>query len=107
VGDGESSASIRERVVRARRLGVERAGKVNALLAAGELDTVAPLTEASRAVLRKELEAGRLTGRGYHRVRRVALTLSDLAGACEPIGEEHVRSALLMRTALAPNGAAQ
>ena len=31
-------------------------------------------------LLRRELELGRLSGRGYHRVRRVARTLADLAG---------------------------
>ena len=105
VCESEPSASIRDRVVRVRALAHARAGKVNALLAAGELDEVAPLAEPSRAVLRTELEAGRLTGRGYHRVRRVALTLADLAGATGKIEEEFVRGALLMRTALAPSGA--
>lgn len=105
VREGESSTSIRERVVRVRALARARSGKVNALLAAGELDAVAPLTDASRAVLRGELEAGRLTGRGYHRVRRVALTLADLAGARGPVEDEFVRGALLMRTALSPGGA--
>lgn len=106
VCESESSASIRERVVRARAVAHARAGKVNALLAAGELDDVAPLAESSRAVLRTELEGGRLTGRGYHRVRRVALTLADLAGVTGPIEEQFIRGALLMRTALAPSGVA-
>jgi magnesium chelatase family protein len=58
------------------------------------------LAPSARDVLRGELETARLTGRGYHRIRRVARTLADLAGNEGPISEEFVRSALLMRTAL-------
>jgi magnesium chelatase family protein len=47
-----------------------------------------------------ELEASRLTGRGYHRVRRVARTLADLDGHDGELTDDHVRSALLMRVAL-------
>ena len=42
---------------------------------------VAPLTADARALLRIEIERGRLTGRGYHRIRRVARTIADLGGA--------------------------
>jgi len=47
-----------------------------------------------------ELEASRLTGRGYHRVRRVARTMADLDGHQGEITEDHVRAALLMRVTL-------
>ncbi|MSW12423.1 MAG: hypothetical protein F2884_02425, partial [Actinobacteria bacterium] len=43
------------------------------------------------------LEAGHLTGRGYHRVRRVARTIADLAGAPQMIDETHLHLALLLR----------
>ena len=36
---------------------------------------------AARAVLRSEIERDRLTGRGYHRIRRVARTIADLGSA--------------------------
>jgi magnesium chelatase family protein len=73
---------------------------VNARLSAQELDTYAPLTNAARDVLRSELERGRLTGRGYHRIRRVARTLADLSGNDGEIEQDTVRVALLMRTRL-------
>ena len=47
-----------------------------------------PLSAAARALLRAEIERDRLTGRGYHRVRRVARTIADLDGA----GVERSRS---------------
>ena len=75
---GESTAVVRERVLGARALAEQRAGKLNALLTADELEVFAPLDHAAESLVRREFEAGRLTGRGLHRVRRVARTLADL-----------------------------
>ncbi|MFZ9697778.1 MAG: ATP-dependent protease, partial [Ilumatobacteraceae bacterium] len=73
-----------------------RQGKVNSRLSIAELDEHAPLGGAARALLLSELEAGRLTGRGYHRVRRVARTLSDLTGS-SMVNSDHVREAIALR----------
>ena len=56
-------------------------------------------------MLRAEIERDRLTGRGYHRIRRVARTIADLdaAGAGDVAGDvdvEHVEVALSLRTRL-------
>jgi magnesium chelatase family protein len=65
------------------------------------LDELAPLTPPARDRLRDEMERERLTGRGYHRIRRVARTIADLAGAgAEPIDLEHVEVALSLRVRL-------
>ena len=67
------------------------------------LDTVAPLEPAAQRLLRAELERDRLTGRGYHRVRRVARTLADLDDAGdEVVRERHVVMALQFRVRLSP-----
>ena len=100
VREGEPSAAVQERVARVREMSLHRSGGVNARLSAQELDSYAPLSPAARDVLRRELELGRLTGRGYHRIRRVARTLADLAGNEGEIAHETVRVALLMRTRL-------
>ncbi|MCB0967608.1 MAG: YifB family Mg chelatase-like AAA ATPase [Ilumatobacter sp.] len=101
---GESTASVAERVALARRVAIERAGRLNADLDDVMLHEYAPLTDEAERLLRTELERGRLSGRGYHRVRRVARTLADLAGAGdEAVDEERVAAALLMRTAIGPN----
>lgn len=98
---GEPSAAVRERVVAARALALERGGKLNAELGADELDAVAPLADDARAVLRDEMERGRLTGRGYHRIRRVARTIADLRAPGERVvGLDDVEVALSMRAAL-------
>ena len=74
----ESSAMVAARVERARGVMRERAGVLNADIPAHRLDELAPLTPAATRLLRRELEHNRLTGRGLHRVRRVARTLCDL-----------------------------
>jgi len=97
----ESSSDVRQRVVAARAVALSRAGKLNAALAPDELDTLAPLSEPARALLREEVESDRLTGRGYHRVRRVARTIADLDGVHdEPISIADIELALQMRAPL-------
>jgi|OM-RGC.v1.001611503 magnesium chelatase family protein len=98
---GESTAVVAKRVAAARELAVFRSGCANSALSREQLDLVAPLTKKAEQRLRHELEVGRLTGRGYHRVRRVARTVADLEGAPDEIDEEHLNLALVMRVDLA------
>ncbi|MEL6891478.1 MAG: YifB family Mg chelatase-like AAA ATPase [Actinomycetota bacterium] len=99
---GESTAVVAERVATARDLASFRQGCLNAFLPAPLLDDVAPLTTDARRDLRAELELGRLSGRGYHRVRRLARTVADVAGHDGAIGASHVSTALELRRALRP-----
>lgn len=86
------------RVAAARDLAIRRAGHLNVSLDDDQLAEFAPLSDAAARHLRSQLERGRLTARGYHRVRRVSRTLADLAGlADEPIPEELVVEALGLR----------
>jgi len=102
-GGGETSAAVAARVAAAREQAFDRAGLLNAALDGPHLDAVAPLTTAARALLRDEVERERLTGRGYHRVRRVARTVADLAGCGDaPVDADHVQVALALRTRLRP-----
>jgi magnesium chelatase family protein len=98
---GEPSAPVRQRVVAARRAAIARAGKLNAALGPDELDAFAPISDAARSLLREEVERDRLTGRGYHRVRRVARTIADLDGESDaPISIADVELALQLRASL-------
>ncbi|MFM8267958.1 MAG: YifB family Mg chelatase-like AAA ATPase [Ilumatobacteraceae bacterium] len=105
-GGGESTAVVAARVVAARQRSLERCGVLAGSIAPADLDRLAPLHPVARDRLRRELEADRLTGRGYHRVRRVARTLADLGGADELVLDEHVAVALAMRVRLGRRGAA-
>jgi magnesium chelatase family protein len=98
---GEPTAVVAARVAVARRAALDRAGRLNAELHGESLDELAPLTAPARDRLRAEMERERLTGRGYHRIRRVARTIADLAGAgADPIDLEHVEVALSLRVRL-------
>lgn len=116
-GDGgEPSEVVARRVLAARTLAEQRQGCLNAALTPPMLDERAPLDRSARDVLRAEMERGRLTGRGYHRVRRVARTISDLEAVVQastepapwsgppcdamPVSASHVVEALSMRAAL-------
>ncbi|HEX3087332.1 MAG TPA: ATP-binding protein, partial [Ilumatobacteraceae bacterium] len=97
-GGGESTADAAARVAVARSAAIEQRGVLNSEIPASHLDVLAPLTPDARSMLRFELERERLTGRGYHRIRRVARTLADLDGdMSNAVGEQHVALALQMR----------
>ncbi|MGE5552354.1 MAG: YifB family Mg chelatase-like AAA ATPase [Betaproteobacteria bacterium] len=97
---GESSATVRERVKRARARQAERlggaAGRTNAALLPSELQRWASLRPQAQAVLNRAVDHYRLSARGYYRTLRVARTIADLAGE-EEIGPEHAGEALEYR----------
>ncbi len=77
----ESSAAVRERVVRARELQRERQGKYNSALTVPELDLLANLTLAAQELLAQIMTKFTLSARGYHRIIKVARTIADLEAA--------------------------
>jgi magnesium chelatase family protein len=97
-GGGEPTAVVAARVAAARARAEARGGPLNGALAADDLDRLAPLTDEARALLRVELERGHLTGRGYHRVRRVARTLADLEAHDGPLTGDQLALALGLRS---------
>ena len=98
----ESSAVVAARVVRARTHALERAGMPNSALTGELLERHAPLTPEATALLRHQLERGSLSGRGYHRIRRVARTIADLHDQPDCVDERHVAAALALRVRIAP-----
>lgn len=98
---GESTAVVAARVAAARQLAIERQGALNSRLSPRSLEEAAALDIGAAALLRNELEYGRLSGRGYHRVRRVARTIADLRGdASTVVSEEDVALALRFRASI-------
>lgn len=95
---GESSATVRARVVAARERQRARGQPVpNGQLHEKQLDDFAPMTPAARAVLHDGCVTLRLTGRGAGKVVKVARTLADLDDV-DVIDEPHVLGALSFRT---------
>lgn len=95
---GDSSQTIAKRVFQARQLQQERNpdGHLNATLEGNALESVACPDEEGKELLIKAIEHYRLSGRGYHRILRVARTLADLEG-CPTLLKEHIAEALSYR----------
>lgn len=94
---GECTATVAQRVARARERAAARGVVANAHLRSPELRRWAPLAPSASDLLTGALESGRLTARGLDRVRRVALTIGDLAGHDGPLTDVQVASALALR----------
>jgi magnesium chelatase family protein len=94
----ESSESVRERVIRARRRQRERRpqGPGNGALTGPQLRRDAALDAAGQALLEAAAERLQLSGRAVHRVLRVARTIADLEGHAN-IEAAHVAEALQYR----------
>jgi len=94
---GDATSVVAARVAGARARAAERGVVANAAIAGPALAALAPLAPAAADHLERALVAGRLTARGFQRVRRVALTIADLCGAEPPLAAEHVAEALALR----------
>lgn len=93
---GEPSVVVRERVLAARQRQAERQRGVNARLAPAALERACALNESARALLRQAMQQLQLSGRGYHRILRLARTVADLA-ADPAVCERHLAEALQFR----------
>ena len=91
---GETTATVAERVAGARRA-QEGRGCLNGSLGRAELDEF-PIADGARRIIETALQADRLSGRGYDRVRRVSVSIADLTGT-DVIGEDHLAEALALR----------
>ncbi len=97
--DGEPSAAVASRVAAARRRALHRQGCCNSQLSPAQLDQLSQLGAAAQTLLQRA--AGQLgwSGRGYHRVLRVARSIADLAGSAA-IEPAHMAEALQLRRGL-------
>jgi len=93
---GESSAAVKARVVRARAVQLNRQGMLNAQLEGRTLRTLCRISDTSDALLGQAVTRLGLSARAVARVLRVARTVADLARATE-ISDSHVAEALQFR----------
>jgi magnesium chelatase family protein len=97
--EGDPSAVVRERVLRARTAQSVRYGDARVTNASAPLALIeehVALRPSSRALLGHAIENDALSGRGMDRVLRVSRTLADLEGEIK-VGDHHVAQALGLR----------
>jgi magnesium chelatase family protein len=93
---GESSASIRQRVIAAREKQQRRQACPNAQLSRKQIDQFCPLDEEQLEMMNTAIERMGLSARGFHRVLKVARTIADIEGH-EKIQNQHLSEALAYR----------
>ncbi len=93
---GESSATVRARVARARERQLDRQGKTNAHLSVDEIDRHCPLDEAAAALLKQAMARLKLSARAYHRILKVSRSIADLTGNTQ-ISTPHIAEAIHYR----------
>ncbi|WP_405383199.1 YifB family Mg chelatase-like AAA ATPase [Phascolarctobacterium sp.] len=98
---GESSAVIRERVVKARLIQQERLEQwgmhCNAQMGRSEVVKYCHLGDAAQKVMEKYFTLLNLSARSHDRILKVARTIADLAGS-ETIEAMHLAEAIQLRT---------
>jgi magnesium chelatase family protein len=97
---GTSSAEMRTQVLKARaaqalRFGVDSTLS-NSSMRSNQLDTICPLDETCKLLMKQAMEEMGLSARAFDKVRRVARTIADLEGS-ESIQAHHISEAVQYR----------
>ena len=97
---GESSESMRRKVMEARRRQKERyegtSLRFNADLKAGDLEKYCPLDADAARLMDRMFQVMDLSARAYHRILKVARTVADLNGSAGILAE-HLSQAVCYR----------
>lgn len=92
----ESSATVRQRVLAARHIQLQRQGKCNARLLAAEVDQWCSPDREAQVLLARAIQKLALSARAYHRILKVARSVADLDGS-DGIHSAHVSEAIALR----------
>ena len=95
---GETSETVRDRVLAARQLqGQRQRSTVNAELDSASLEAHCGLDSPSRTLLETAFDRLGLSARALHRIQRVSRTIADLAGSAG-VTSDHLAEAIQYRT---------
>jgi len=94
----DNTPQIRKRVERARQIQKQRFKKemTNSEMDLLQIKKYCQIPPSSQALLRKYVDSGKLSARGFHRVLKVARTIADLEES-EKILPDHLSEALMYR----------
>jgi len=90
---GESSAEIQQRVIKAQQTQLKRQGSLNVNLQSGDLDIHCVLNQQCQNTLRQAEEKLHLSARAYTKVIKIARTIADMQ-SMEGIEKAHIMEAL-------------
>ena len=98
--EGESSYTIRQRVIRARNMQVERFKDENIIcnsqMLPKQIKRYCPLDDATKMVLKNAITKFNLSGRAYDRILKLARTIADLDNSVS-IETKHILEAIQYR----------
>ena len=92
----EDSAVVRERVITARNIQLQRNSLLNSQLTHEQIDCVCALHKSDQQLLQHAMEKLRLSARAYHRILKLARTLADMDAAGH-IKTTHLTEAITYR----------
>ena len=92
----ESSETVRDRVIHARQIQTERAGKSNAMMEIGDLENYCQIKGKTLDLLEQAAKQLYLSPRACHRILKVSRTIADLAQS-EKINARHMAEAIAFR----------
>ncbi len=94
---GTDTATMREMVVKARARSTKRQGEIpNARLKGCELDVIMNFDDGARTMLEQAMTQLGLSARAYDKIRRIALSISDISGS-DSVKAEHIGEAVQYR----------
>jgi magnesium chelatase family protein len=93
---GESSSSVRQRVVQAREFALARQGSANADIDSAKFEELLGLEPSAKALIAEAAERLELSARSIHRLLRVARTIADLEQS-NGVARSHLAEALTLR----------